>query len=58
MRDPVEDSWWVEGHDVREVPREVTKAEAQAVMAEPTFHRIPEEVLAEWRDRRDAQGDQ
>lgn len=57
MRDPAEGTWWVEGSDVRQVLREVTKAEAQAVMAEPAFVRIPEDVLAEWRENRGAPRD-
>lgn len=44
-RNPAEATWWLEGREVRQVLREVTDAEAAALMAEPGFVRLPEESL-------------
>ncbi len=51
-RNPSEGTWWLEGHEVREVLREVSGAEAEALMAEPGFNRITEDSLQALRDFR------
>jgi hypothetical protein len=51
-RNPSEDTWWLEGREVRPVLREVTTAEAAVLMAEPDFVRIAEESLQALRDFR------